>query len=137
MERFAIDLSWKSSQIEGNTQAAIDAADPMTPPTIVLLDNVSEANVTVNNSVCIEANGFTLTIPSGLLTIPIGKSLAWKEDSLIIDPTASIDNDGTFKNNGIINYQGGMGSFMNTGVYSGNGTFQGKVVNGAIVRLGN
>lgn len=116
-------------------QSAIDAAMP--GQTIVLLDNVSESNVTVNNSVIIEANGFTLTIPSGTLTIPSGKSLTWKEDTLIIASGASIDNDGTLNNNGTIQYQGGTGDFTNTGVYSGIGIFQGDFLNMGTVSPGN
>ena len=82
-------------------QAAINAAMP--GQTIILLDNVSESNVVINNSVTIEANGFTLTIPNGTLSIPTGKSFTWKEDTLIIGPGASIVNDGTLANNGTIN----------------------------------
>lgn len=116
-------------------QTAIDAAMP--GQSIILLGNVSESNVTVNNSVTLEANGFTLTIPTGTLTIPSGKSLTWKEDTLIIGPGASIDNDGTLKNNGIINYQSGSGTFNNTGAYSGIGSFEGNFVNNGDVSPGN
>ena len=116
-------------------QSAINAAMP--GQTIILLDNVSESNVTVNNSVVIEANGFTLTIPSGSLTIPSDKSLTWKEDALIIGPGASIDNDGTLKNYGTINYQGGTGTFTNTGSYAGRGNFQGNIMNNGEVSPGN
>ncbi len=115
-------------------QGAIDAAMP--GQTIILLDNLSESNVVVNNSVIIEANGFSLTIPSGSLTIPSGKSLTWKEDTLFINAGASIDNDGTLINNGTINYQGGTGTFNNTGTFSGSGNFQGNLVNMSIVNPG-
>ena len=116
-------------------QAAINAAMP--GQTIILLDNVSESNVVINNSVTIEANGFTLTIPNGTLSIPTGKSLTWKEDTLIIGPGASIVNDGTLANNGTINYQGGVGTFNNTGTYSGTGSFLGVMVNTGNVSPGN
>jgi len=116
-------------------QAAIDAAMP--GQTIVLLDNLSEADVVVNNSVIIEANGFSLTIPSGTLSIPTGKSLTWQENTLIINAGANIDNDGTFINNGTINFQGGTGTFNNTGTFSGTGIFQGNLVNSGTVSPGN
>lgn len=116
-------------------QAAIDAAIP--GQTIVLLDNVSESNVVVNNSVTVEANGFTLTIPSGTLSIPSGKSFTWKEDTLNIDPSASINNGGNLKNNGTINYQGGSGTFNNTGIYTGSGSFYGNLMNTGQVNPGN
>lgn len=98
-------------------QDAINAANAMTPDTIELLDNMDEANVIITNSVVIRSNGFTLTIPSGMLTIPLGRTLTWLENNLVISPGAVIDNDGTLINKGTINYQAGMGSFTNTGYY--------------------
>ncbi|MBK8109069.1 MAG: hypothetical protein IPK46_01355 [Saprospiraceae bacterium] len=118
-------------------QDAINAANAMTPDTIELLDNMDEANVIITNSVVIRSNGFTLTIPSGMLTIPLGRTLTWLENNLVISPGAVIDNDGTLINKGTINYQAGMGSFTNTGYYGGTGSFQGNFVNNGTVNTGN
>lgn len=118
-------------------QDAIDDADPMGNETIKLLTNISEPNVTITNSICIEADGFMLTIPSGTLSIPSGKTLTWKEDTLIIDAGALIDNDGTLINNGSISYQSGVGTFTNTGVYKGTGSFTGNFINNGSIFPGN
>ena len=118
-------------------QDAINAANAMTPDTIELLDNMDEANVIITNSVVIRSNGFTLTIPSGMLTIPLGRTLTWLENNLVISPGAVIDNDGTLINKGTINYQAGLGSFTNTGYYGGTGSFQGNFVNNGTVNTGN
>jgi hypothetical protein len=116
-------------------QDAVNDASSGDP--IMLLDNISEAGLNITNSVIIEANAFTLTIPSGVLTIPLGESLIWKENSLIIGSSAEIDNDGTLTNNGTINYQSGTGTFTNTGVYSGQGTFQGNFINSGTLSPGS
>lgn len=118
-------------------QDAIDAANAMSPDTIELLDNMDETNVTITNSVVIRSNGFTLTIPSGMLSIPMGRSLTWFENNLVISPGAVIDNDGTLINKGTISYQAGMGSFTNTGYYGGTGSFLGNFVNNGTVNTGN
>ncbi|MGE5355134.1 MAG: hypothetical protein ACM3PT_02765 [Deltaproteobacteria bacterium] len=111
-------------------QEAIDDADPN--QTIVLFDDLTESDITVTNSVIIEANGFSLNI-TGTLSIPAGKSLTWQENNLILPSGAVIDNDGTLINNGTIIY---AGTFTNTGTYKGSGNFIGTFVNEGIVNPG-
>lgn len=120
--------------IFSSLQEAIDAATP--GQTIVLLDNVSESDVTVSNSVIINANGFTLTIPSGNLTIPTGNSLTWLSNNLIIAAGANIVNNGSLGNRGTINYNN-LIPWTNNGEYKGTGTFNGAFTNNNTVSIGN
>ena len=117
-------------------QNAIDNASPSLNQTIILLSDNTESTIDINNDVNIEANGYDLTI-NGTLTIPNGKKLTWKEETLIIHPSGQILNNGTLKNNGIINYQGSTGTFINDGIYTGNGNFQGNFINNGSVIPGN
>ena len=121
-----------TNQVYTTLQAAIDAAN--SGETIILLNNVSESDIIVNNSVCIEANGFMLTIPVGSLTIPLGKSLTWKEDNLSFMNGAQLLNNGTLCNNGTIIHPD---TFTNHGIYKGSGSWQGSFINYGIIKPGN
>lgn len=115
-----------------NLQDAINAAAD--GQTIELLSNVSESNISITNSVVTEANGFSLTVPSGTLTVPTGETMTWKEDQLIISNGASIVNNGTIINNGTITHPT---NYNNAGMYKGIGTWQGTFINNGIVGPGN
>ena len=115
-----------------NLQDAINAA--IDGQTIELLSNVSESNISITNSVIIEANGFSLTIPSGTLTVPTGETMTWKEDQLIFSNGASITNNGTIINNGTITHPA---NYNNAGIYKGTGTWQGNFINNGVVGPGN
>ncbi len=115
-----------------NLQDAINAAAD--GQTIELLSNVSESNISITNSVVIEANGFSLTIPSGTLTVPSGETMTWKEDQLIFSNGASIVNNGTIINNGTITHPT---NYNNAGIYKGTGIWQGNFINNGVVGPGN
>jgi hypothetical protein len=123
-----------SNMLFTTLQDAIDAATP--GQTIMLLGDVSEPNVNISNSVTINANGFTFTIPSGNLTIPIGNSLIWPSNNLIVALGANIVNNGTLCNNGIIDYNNPT-AWTNTGLYKGTGTFNGSFTNNGTFSPGN
>jgi hypothetical protein len=120
--------------IYNTLQAAIDNATP--GQTIMLLAPVSEPNVNISNSVTINANGFSLTIPTGNFTIPTGNSLTWISGNLIIATGANIDNDGTLCNNATIDFNN-PSPWTNTGLYKGTGTFNGSITNNGTFSPGN
>jgi hypothetical protein len=124
-------------------QDAIADADPMGGDTIILLDNIEESFIAYN-SVYVNSNGFTLTIPDeipdvqfGKMEIDTDKVFIWLGGTIIVSPAGYILNGGTLHNNGIINYQGGTGTFDNTGIYKGTGSFQGNLKNFGSVKPGN
>ena len=118
----------------GSLQDAIDAAAD--GDQLMLLQDIVEGNINTSKSVCIEANGFSLSL-TGTLTIPNNKEFCWLENTLVIEPTASIVNMGTLKNNGTINYLGGSGFFANQGLFEGTGSFDGTMINIGTVNPGN
>lgn len=124
-------------------QDAIADADPMGGDTIVFLDNIEESFVAYN-SVYVNSNGFTLTIPDeipdvsfGNMEISEGVEFIWLGGTIIVNPAGYIINAGTLHNNGTIIYQGGTGTFDNGGIYKGTGTFQGNFVNNGTLKPGH
>lgn len=114
-------------------QDAINASNPMTMDTIKLLRNITESNVVANNSVFIKANGYTLTIPSGIFSIPVDKTVVWLEDNMIFNAGAVLQINGTLKNKGTITH---TDIFTNNGTYAGIGNFNGTFINSGIVKPG-
>lgn len=124
-------------------QDAINDADPMGGDTIVFLDHVEESFVAYN-SVYINSNGFTLTIPDEIPDVSFGRMeiyqdvvFIWLGGNIIVNPAGLINNEGTLHNNGTIIYQGGTGTFDNGGIYKGTGSFQGTIANYGSLKPGN
>jgi hypothetical protein len=122
-------------------QAAINAAT--SGNTIKLLQNISETNIAISNSVILNNNSFTLKA-SGL-SIPASNYLTCLSDSLIIPTgflftnngiltnTGTIKNNGTILNNGTIN---STTSIKNLGTYKGTGVIAGALLNNGSVKPG-
>jgi len=111
-------------------QEAIDAAADGN--TIILLQNISESDLLVSNSVIIDAGTFTLNA-SGL-TIPSGKYMRWLNNTLTIPTGSVLSNMGTLWNNGSVTH---ADPFINAGTYKGTGTFNGTFTNNDNVSPGN
>jgi hypothetical protein len=132
---FMIFGSLNVAQITGGLsyltlQGAIDAATP--GDEIKLLQNVSETNIVINNSIVLESNNFTLEA-SGL-NIPTNKSLKINCCSVVIPTGFSLVNNGTLWNNGTINSSDPV---SNLGTYKGVGSINGSLVNNGVLRPGN
>ena len=133
----------RTGQKYTSLQDAINDADPMGGDTIVFLDHIEESFVAYN-SVYVNSNGFTLTIPDEIPDVSFGRMeiyqdvvFIWLGGTIIVNPAGLINNDGTLHNNGTIIYQGGTGTFENGGIYKGTGSFQGNFMNYGSVNPGN
>lgn len=133
----------RTGQKYTSLQDAINDADPMGGDTIVFLDHIEESFVAYN-SVYVNSNGFTLTIPDEIPDVSFGRMeiyqdvvFIWLGGTIIVNPAGMINNDGTLHNNGTIIYQGGTGTFENGGIYKGTGSFQGNFMNYGSVNPGN
>ncbi|MBK9686556.1 MAG: leucine-rich repeat domain-containing protein [Saprospiraceae bacterium] len=133
----------RTGQRYTSLQDAINDADPMGGDTILFLDNIEESFVAYN-SVYVNSNGFTLTIPDEIPDVSFGRMeiyqdvvFIWLGGNIIVNPAGYIENAGTLHNNGTIIYQGGTGTFDNGAIYKGTGSFQGTIANYGSVKPGN
>jgi len=120
-----------NAQTYATLQDAIDAATP--GDTIQLLQDNNVAAITITNSVILKSGGFTLNL-TGLLDIPLGKTLTWWNNTMNFTGSGSISNNGTLNNRGTIQLPT---SVTNTGIYKGTGTLVGNLLNQGSTQPGN
>ncbi len=120
-----------NAQNYATLQDAIDAAT--TGDTIQLLQDNSIAALNISNSVILKSGGFNLNI-SGLLDIPLGKSMTWWNNTMNFTGSGSISNNGTLHNRGTIQL---LTNVTNAGIYKGTGTLVGNLINQGSTLPGN
>lgn len=109
--------------------AAVNDGDEIT-----LLKNINDATINVglnNKSVVIKSDGYTCTINQ--LNISNGEYLKWIEGTLGITGVINNNTSGILWNNAII----ANAIFNNTGIYKGNGSFNGNLNNQNHIVPGN
>ena len=120
-----------NAQTYATLQDAIDAATP--GDTIQLLEDNNVATLTITNSVILKSGGFALNL-TGLLDIPVGKTLTWWNNTMNFTGSGSISNNGTLNNRGTIQLLTGV---TNSGIYKGTGILLGNLINQGSTQPGN